>query len=153
MNESPAKYGNPLLLIEDDKDHARLVEKALKDHGKLLNQFIWLKNGEEALDYIHRRGEFNAENAPLPGLILLDIRMPMKNGFDVLTAVRKHPAYKHIPVVMVTAVSDSDDVKRALDMGANDFIVKPIRFADFLEKVAALGHYWVFVSDAAIEKE
>jgi CheY-like chemotaxis protein len=144
------KLMEPILLAEDEADHARLVRKSLTEHGRLLNEIYWVKNGIEALEYITHTGSYNETNAPRPGLILLDLKMPLKDGFQVLAELKSDTRYKTIPVVVLTTSINSDDAKKALDLGANDFIVKPVRFPDFVQKVGQLGNYWGFVSDSGI---
>ncbi len=138
----------PILLVEDDMDHARLVIKAFTEHGRMMNKIVWVKNGVEAMDYINRTGVYINKDTPRPGLILLDIKMPLKNGFEVLSELKADERYQTIPVVMLTTTNNSEDADKALKMGANDYIVKPVRFSDFVQKVSQLGHYWAFVSDA-----
>jgi len=144
------KLMEPILLVEDEADHARLVKKSLTEHGRLLNEIYWVKNGIEAMEYISRTGLYNEENAPRPGLILLDLKMPLKDGFQVLAELKSDKRYKTIPVVVLTTSVNSDDAKKALDLGANDFIVKPVKFSDFVQKVGHLGNYWGFISDSGI---
>ncbi len=140
----------PILLVEDEPDHARLVKKSLTEHGRLLNEIYWVKHGTEAMEYITQTGLYNKKNAPRPGLILLDLKMPLKDGFQVLDELKSDTRYKSIPVVVLTTSVNSDDAKKALDLGANDFIVKPVKFSDFVQKVGQLGNYWGFVSDSRI---
>ena len=97
-----------------------------------------------------RTGAYTQENAPRPGLILLDIKLPLKDGFEVLQELKRENEFKHIPIVMLTTTSNSEDVRKALAMGANDYIVKPVKFSDFVNKVGQLGNYWAFVSDSVI---
>ena len=144
------KLMEPILLVEDEADHARLVKKSLTEHGRLLNEIYWVKNGIEALEYITRSGSYNEKNAPRPGLILLDLKMPLKDGFQVLAELKSDTRYKTIPVVVLTTSINSDDAQKALDLGANDYIVKPVKFSDFVQKVSQLGNYWGFVSDSYI---
>lgn len=136
-----------ILLVEDEEDHARLIKISL-DRSGLMNAIYWVKNGVEAMEYITRTGRYNEENAPKPGLILLDIKLPMKDGFEVLKELKSDEVYKTIPIVILTTTSDTDDIKRALELGANDYLVKPIKFADFVEKVGKAGYYWAFISDS-----
>ena len=150
MNIADRKRLDVILLVEDEEDHARLITKALTEQGHLLNQLVWVKNGKEALDYVMRTGAYTQENAPRPGLILLDIKLPLKDGFEVLQELKRENEFKHIPIVMLTTTSNSEDVRKALAMGANDYIVKPVKFSDFVNKVGQLGNYWSFVSDSVI---
>ena len=148
MTEERVKPLDMVLLVEDEPDHARLVMKALQDKVKLMNPLHWVKNGQEALDYITQTGAYDGESAPRPGLILLDIKLPLKDGFEVLEALKSDERYKTIPVIMLTTTSRTDDVRKGLELGANDYIVKPVKFSDFIEKIGSLGHYWAFVSDS-----
>ncbi|MCD4653306.1 response regulator [bacterium] len=142
-----------ILLVEDDPDHAELIIKALKRDGHLLNEIKWVQNGQGAIDYLTQTGKYNTENAPRPGLVLLDIKLPRKNGFQVLQEIKSDDKLKTFPVVMLTTTSVSDDVEKALKLGANDYIVKPVRFQEFVDKVKGVGHYWAFISDSQIAKE
>jgi CheY-like chemotaxis protein len=144
------KLMEPILLAEDEADHARLVKKSLTEHGRLLNEIYWVKNGVETMEYITHTGPYNEKNAPRPGLILLDLKMPLKDGFQVLAELKSDPRYKTIPVVVLTTSFNSADARRALDLGANDYIVKPVKFSDFVQKVGQLGNYWGFISDSCI---
>lgn len=142
-----------ILLVEDDQDHAELIIKGLKQDGHLINEIKWVENGQEAIDYLRQSGKYNKENAPLPGLVLLDIKLPRKNGFQVLQEIKSDDDLKTVPIVMLTTTSVSDDIQKAFKLGANDYIIKPVRFQDFVEKVKGLGHYWAFVSDSHLAKE
>lgn len=147
------KYLSPVLLVEDDPDHARLVKKSLKEHGRLRNDIYWVKNGSEAIEYITRTGHYSAESGEKvlrPILILLDIRMPLMDGFEVLKKIKTNKENRTIPVVMLTTTGLAQDVKRAMELGANDYIVKPVSFEDFVRKMGQLGYYWGSVSDARI---
>jgi len=139
-----------ILLVEDEEDHARLIMKTLQEKTKLLNPIHWVKNGEEALAYITKTGAYHEENAPTPGLILLDLKLPLKDGFEVLQEIKSDSRYKTIPVIMLTTSSQTDDIRKALELGANDYIVKPIQFHDFVDKIGSLGHYWICISDSKL---
>lgn len=130
----------PILIVEDEEDHARLITRSLRDSGNIANELIVLDNGEKAIEYMKK-----GENLPL--LILLDVKMPMKNGFEVLEELKSDKKLKKIPVVMLTTTSTSEDISRALELGANDYIVKPVHFAEFTEKVKKLGYYWGIISN------
>ncbi len=148
MNINKLKNLDIILLVEDEEDHARLIMNSLKKEGKLLNEIIWVKNGVEALEYMEKSMKSAQTDIGKPRLVLLDVKLPLKNGFDVLKILKTDEKYKTIPVVMLTTTSNSDDVKKALSMGANDYIVKPVKFSDFMEKVSKLGNYWILTSDA-----
>jgi CheY-like chemotaxis protein len=137
----------PILVVEDEEDHVRLIKKSLRDAGHLLNKIYIAENGQMALDFLNKVGDFKDSTHQMPILILLDVKMPLKNGFEVLQELKKNKKLEHIPVVMLTTTSTSEDISKAMDLGANDYIVKPVNFNDFTEKVAKLGHYWGLVSD------
>ena len=138
----------PILIVEDEEDHARLIIRALTENGKMLNEIVHIDNGQDALDYLMRKGEYESKEYLIPALILLDVKMPMKNGFEVLEELKADENLKKIPVVMLTTTSTSEDIDKAMGLGANDYIVKPVKFNDFTEKVGRLGYYWGIVSDA-----
>ena len=89
-----------LLLVEDEPDHAELIIKSLKQNGHLVNEIKWVENGQEAIDYLTQSGKYNKGNAPRPGLVLLDIKLPRKNGFQVLKKIKSDEELKTIPVVL-----------------------------------------------------
>jgi two-component system, response regulator len=148
MNEEINATFAPILIVEDEEDHARLIIRALVETGKMMNEIVHIDNGLDALNYLKRKGEFKENKHHIPALILLDVKMPMKNGFEVLEELKADENLKKIPVVMLTTTSTSEDIDRAMGLGANDYIVKPIKFIDFTEKVGKLGYYWGMVSDA-----
>lgn len=137
-----------LLIVEDDQDHAELIKESLKKNERLINKIYCVENGQDALDYVRCCGKFNQENAPPPGLILLDVKLPQKDGFEVLEELKSDEKFKRIPVVMVTTTSNPSDIDKALRLGANDYIVKPVQWNDFEQKIGALGKYWAFTSDS-----
>lgn len=137
----------PILVAEDEEDHSRLILKALKGSTSILNDIHLVENGQEALDFLRKEGAYKNNTTPLPALVLLDVKMPMKNGFEVLVEIRNDDKLKRLPIVMLTTTSTSEDIEKAMELGANDYIVKPIKFNDFSEKVSKLGYYWGLVSD------
>lgn len=138
----------PILIVEDEEDHARLIYRSLVDSGNLANDLIHVENGEEALNFLLKKEKYSTDSSLPPILILLDVKMPMMNGFELLEELKKDEKLKTIPVVMLTTTSTSEDINKALALGANDYIIKPVSFDDFTEKVKKLGYYWGIVSDA-----
>jgi len=139
----PWHRGVTILLVEDNPDHADLTLRALRE-GNLLNELFWVKNGEEALDFLHRRGPYgNGASAPRPGLVLLDIKLPKVDGLEVLRRIKGDAELRSIPVVMLTTSEEDHEVTESYKTGANSFVSKPVRFADFVEKIKALKLYWV----------
>ena len=140
----------PILLVEDEEDHAHLVKKSLKEHGHLINEIYWVKNGVEAMKFITQSDPYDNKSAPRPAMILLDLKMPFMDGFQVLRELKADRRYKTIHVVVLTTSINSEDAQRALELGANDYIIKPVRFSDFVQKMGNLGTYWAFISDSDI---
>ena len=135
-----------VLLVEDNPDHAELTLKALKD-GNVLNEIVWVKDGEAALDFLYHRGRYaDATKAPRPGLILLDLRLPKVDGHEVLRQIKGDEDLRSIPVVMLTTSEREDEISQSYKAGANSFVSKPVRFADFVERVRSLKHYWVLTN-------
>jgi two-component system, response regulator len=148
MNEEIKTEFAPILIVEDEEDHARLIIKALIETGRMMNEIVHIDNGQDALNYLMQKGEYNDHKHHIPTLILLDVKMPMKNGFEVLEELKSDEKLKKIPVVMLTTTSTSEDIDKAMALGANDYIVKPVKLSDFMDKVNKLGYYWGVVSDS-----
>ena len=131
-----------ILLVEDNRDHADLTRRALKE-GNLLNEIFWVKDGEEALDFLFRRGRYtDPEAAPRPGLILLDIKLPKVGGHEVLQQVKNDEELRSIPVVILTTSDDERDVKACYELGANTYIQKPVDFDGLIAAIRQLKEYW-----------
>ena len=137
--------GEPMeiLLVEDNEDDILLEQEALAD-AKLVNLMSVVRDGEEALAYLRRQGKY--QNARLPGLILLDINMPKKNGFEVLNEIKTDAALKHIPVVMLTTSDSEADIVKSYARGACSFITKPMDFDKFRDVIRQFAMYWALVS-------
>jgi two-component system, response regulator len=135
-----------VLLVEDNPDHAELSLRALKD-GNLLNEIFWVKDGEEALDFLYHRGRHaDATRAPRPELVLLDIHLPKLDGHEVLRRIKADEALRSIPVVMMTTSERDDEILQSYKAGANSFVSKPVRFADFVDRVKNVKLYWVLTN-------
>ena len=130
-----------ILLVEDNPDHAMLTKKVLEDN-KVVNKIFLVEDGEEALDFIYHRGKYNNGNAPRPGLILLDVKLPKIDGFTVLKQLKNDLEYKNIPIVMLTTSSRDEEIAKGYADGANSYVTKPIRFDEFTEKIKCIGIYW-----------
>lgn len=133
--------GRPMeiLLVEDGLLDAKLAIAALKKSG-LHHRLTLIRDGEEALAFLHRAGKF--ARAPLPDLILLDLLLPKRNGFDLLSDIRNDDALREIPVVILTAADDADFPARAELFEVEHFIRKPVNFGKFLDTVKKLRSYW-----------
>jgi hypothetical protein len=134
----------PILLVEDNPADVELTLRAFKQR-KLSNPIAVVRDGEEALDYVHRRGRF-AGDAPIPGVILLDLRLPKVDGLEVLREVKAHPVYRNIPVVVLTTSAEDRDIKKSYELGAASYIVKPVEFEKFLEVVKRIDLYWMLTN-------
>lgn len=135
-----------ILLIEDNPDHAELTLRALKD-GNLLNDVFWVKDGEEALEFLHRQGRYaEGARALRPGLILLDIKLPKIDGLEVLRSIKGDEELRSIPVVMLTTSARDDEVTECYRAGVNSFVTKPVRFAEFVERVKRVKLYWMLTN-------
>ena len=131
----------PILLVEDNDADAELALRAFR-RRKISNPVYVVRDGEEALDYVERRGAF-AENAPVPSVILLDLRIPKVDGLEVLRHLKQHPIYRNIPVVVLTTSAEDRDVRRSYELGAASYIVKPVEFEKFQEVVERIDIYWM----------
>jgi two-component system response regulator len=137
--------GNPavILLVEDDDAHALLTMRSFED-AKVPNRICWVKDGEEALDYLFHRGRYtDKEKSPRPDLILLDLRLPKLDGHEVLRGIKKSDVLKHIPVVVLTTSESEADLISAYGNHVNSYLVKPIDFGEFSEMIRELGFYWL----------
>jgi CheY-like chemotaxis protein len=130
-----------ILMADDDADDRMLAEDAMKE-SRLGNTFRCVEDGQELMDYLTRRGKYAHGNAPRPGLILLDLNMPRKDGRQALQEIKSDPDLRRIPVVILTTSKTEEDVLRSYDLGANSFISKPVTFDGLVEIVRTLGKYW-----------
>ena len=130
-----------ILMADDDADDRMLAEDAMKE-SRLGNTFRCVEDGQELMDYLTRRGRYAHEDAPRPGLILLDLNMPRKDGRQALQEIKSDPALRQIPVVILTTSKTEEDVLRSYDLGANSFISKPVTFDRLVDIVRTLGNYW-----------
>lgn len=136
--------GSQIILIVEDSDDDYLAMLRAFKKAHLANPIQRCTNGDQALDYLFRRGEF--PEAPRPSLILLDLNLPGTDGREVLRIVKTNPDLKKIPVVVLTVSSASEDIERCYKEGANTYIQKPVNFERFIHAVARLEEYWFEVS-------
>lgn len=131
------------LLVEDDPAHAELIKRGFQDLERH-HQIIHLSDGEAALDYLFRRGRYADESlSPRPHVVLLDIRLPRKSGFDVLKEVKADPRLRSIPIVVLSTSNAREDAVHAYQLHANSFIVKQTDFNTFSALIKDLGRYWM----------
>lgn len=131
-----------ILMAEDDPDDRLLSEEALEE-ARLANELRFVEDGEQLMDYLYRRGDYAAPGAaPRPGLILLDLNMPRKDGREALEEIRSDPDLRPIPVVVLTTSKAEEDILYSYDLGVQGYITKPVRFEELIEVMRALGRYW-----------
>lgn len=135
-----------ILLIEDSRMDIELTLDAFKE-AHIANPIQIAKNGQEGLDYMFGRGEYaDRQKYPLPNLILLDLKMPRMDGFEVLRQVKAAPILKRIPVVILTSSREEGDRALSYDIGANSYLVKPVSFEGFAEVVRQINGYWLLLN-------
>ncbi len=131
-----------ILMADDDEDDILLAEKALKK-GKLLNALYSVHDGEELLDYLFRRNQYSdPTQAPRPGVILLDLNMPRKDGREALKEIKSHEQLRDIPIIVFTTSKAEEDIYRSYKLGVNSFITKPVTFDKLIDVMQMLGRYW-----------
>jgi CheY-like chemotaxis protein len=136
-----------LLLVEDSPRDAELILDALAEN-QLANEVVHVLDGAEALDYLYRRGEFAARPEGHPALILLDLKLPKVDGLEVLRRIKSDSALKMVPVVMMTSSREEQDLLTSYQLGVNAYVVKPMKFQDFVEAVKQVGVFWAVLNEA-----
>jgi CheY-like chemotaxis protein len=140
---TPATKRITILLAEDDADDRLLVKEALAE-GRVLNELRCVEDGEELMDYLRRQGRYaDPEQSPRPGLVLLDLNMPRKDGREALREIKSDPELRRIPIVVMTTSKAEEDIFRSYDLGANSYISKPVTFESLVELMKVLGRYWI----------
>lgn len=135
----------PILVADDDEEDRQLIKDALKE-SRLLNEIRFVKDGEELMQVL-------LSDAPLPGLILLDLNMPKKDGREALKEIKNNPRLKQIPVVVLTTSKAEEDIYRTYNLGVNSFITKPVTFNSLVDIMKDLGRYWFEVVELPIERD
>jgi CheY-like chemotaxis protein len=136
-----------ILLTDDDEEDLQMTQEALRE-SRLGNDLRITRDGEELMDYLHRRGRYSdPSDAPRPGLILLDLNMPRKDGREALAEIKDDPDLRRIPVIMLTTSKAEEDIFRSYDLGVNSFISKPVTFAGLVEAMRVVSEYWFEIVD------
>ncbi|MCL6582530.1 MAG: response regulator [bacterium] len=140
-----------ILLVEDDPIHIKLVERALKKSG-FNNQLIVARDGEEVFNYLFnqnmdQRSELMSEEFVYPHLILMDINLPKINGLEILRRIKQSPQLQHIPVVILTTSSNRADLEKCYEYHANSYVIKPLDYEEFNQKIRSIEHYWLMVNE------
>lgn len=147
----PDKPSVHILVADDDPDDCLLTREAFRD-SQLANELHFVHNGEELLDYLRGASPYtDRQRYPLPGLILLDLNMPLKDGREALLEIKSDPRLRNIPVVILTTSAEEEDILRSYANGANSFISKPVSFSGLLDVIKAIGHYWLDTVQLPIE--
>jgi len=132
-----------ILLVEDDPAHAEIVLRNLTKLRDRVKCIAHLSDGQQALDYLQREGQHSdPESSPRPDLVLLDLRLPRVDGFEVLRRMKATEAVSHIPVVVLSTSEAEDDIAAAYQTGACSYLVKPAEFEAYIELIRGFGHYW-----------
>jgi two-component system response regulator len=137
-----------ILLVEDNPLDAEMTLRGLKEE-KLANNVVWVKDGQQALDYIFKKGAYADRGNTDPRLILLDLKMPRVDGLEVLRAIKAEESTKRIPVVIMTSSQEESDIVSTYDLGANSYVVKPIDFKGLMGVARQAGLYWLAVNRSA----
>lgn len=135
-----------ILLAEDDPKDVELTLTALEDHN-LANAVTVARDGEEALDYVFRRGRFASRRPGNPVVILLDLKMPKVDGLEVLRTLKSDERTRAIPIVVLTSSRESRDLEACYRLGVNAFVVKPVHFGEFVEAVKGVGTFWALLNE------
>jgi CheY-like chemotaxis protein len=146
--------GKPITILyaDDDPEDRMLVEDALEE-SRLANELHFVEDGEDLMDYLYRRGKYSTLiNSPYPGLILLDLNMPKKDGREALEEIKKDPNLRRIPVVVLTTSKAEEDIYRTYDLGVSGFIVKPVNFESLTDMIKTLGKYWFEIVELPHER-
>jgi CheY-like chemotaxis protein len=135
-----------ILLAEDDRKDVELTLSALGEHN-LANEVVVTRDGEEALDYLYRRGQFAMRGNGHPAVVLLDLKMPKVDGIEVLKQMKSDEHLKTVPVVILTSSRESRDLEECYKLGVNAYVVKPVQFKDFVDAVREVGVFWALINE------
>ncbi|HEU0264139.1 MAG TPA: response regulator [Geobacterales bacterium] len=133
-----------ILLVEDDPGHARLIEKNLR-RAAVANVIVSLDNGQKALDFLFKQGAYTDDTTPMPLLVLLDLNMPVMDGYQVLKRLKADDRTKKIPVVVLTTTDNPNEIGKCYELGCNVYVTKPVEYDDFCEAIRQLGLFLTIV--------
>jgi two-component system response regulator len=138
-----------ILLVEDSAADAEMTLRTLKRRG-IANSVEWVRDGVDALDWLHCRNEYAKRPNGHPKLVLLDLKMPRMDGLQLLEAMKSDPGMRSIPVVMMTSSREEGDVLASYGLGVNSYVVKPVDFSEFAERIAQIGMYWMIANQTPL---
>jgi len=134
------------ILLVDDSPHDVELTLAALEQNRLANEVVVARDGEEALDYLYRRGIFKLRSAGHPAVVLLDLKLPKVDGLEVLKQIKGDEDLRAIPVVMLTSSREEKDLVQSYNLGVNAYVVKPVDFHDFVESLKELGLFWAVIN-------
>ncbi len=138
------KRGTPITILyaEDDLEDQLLLKEAITE-SRLANEIVFVNDGVELVDYLNRRGAYaSLRGVPLPGLILIDLNMPRKDGREAIGEIKKDPALRRIPICVLTTSDAEEDIARSYDLGVSSYIRKPVTFDGLVDIARTFGKYW-----------
>lgn len=141
-----------ILLVEDNEHDIKLILNTLEEFN-LANETVVIRDGVEALDYLYCRGDFSDRAEGNPVLIMLDIKMPRMDGIQVIRQLKNDENKKQIPIVVLTSSSEEKDMEECYRLGINGYVVKPIRFEEFVDAVKQIGIFWVLINEPPPERQ
>jgi CheY-like chemotaxis protein len=147
MSIGSMKY--QILLVEDNPDDVLITKRAI-NKCKIVNKLFVVNNGEEALKYFRKEGEY--KDFFTPSLVLLDLKMPKLDGFEVLKEIKDDKKLRIIPIIVLTSSGRGEDIEKAYKLGCNSYIIKPIKFEDFIKTIQEVDHYWFEISKTPISQ-
>jgi DNA-binding response OmpR family regulator len=136
-----------ILIVEDDPNDVELTLTALEEYN-LANEVVVTRDGEEALDYLYCRGNFKTRSNDSPAVLLLDLKLPKRDGLEVLQQIKSDEKLKMIPVVVLTSSHEEKDVVASYKLGVNAYVVKPVDFHEFVNAVKELGVFWALINES-----
>src|ERR1700722_13472576 len=134
-----------ILLVEDDPKDVELTMTALEDYN-LANEVVVARDGEEALDYLYSRGNFESRSSENPAVLLLDLKLPKVDGLEVLKQIKSDDKFRMIPVVVLTSSHEEKDMVASYKLGVNAYVVKPVDFHEFVNAIKELGVFWAVIN-------
>ena len=134
-----------ILLVEDSPNDVELILTSLADNH-IANEVVVARDGEEALDFLYRRGLFRLRMSGNPVVVLLDLKLPKVDGLEILAQLRADPTLRFVPVVVLTSSREEPDLRRCYELGTNAYVVKPIDFHEFVEVIKQVGLFWAVVN-------